>query len=113
MCAALLWQFAATLGMASAALMLGGTHASVSALLGGMVVVSANAAYLLVVGLSGPTTAGATLRTLLRAEALKVTLIVLALWLLFSGYRDIVPVSAIATLIVTVMVWPVALLYRD
>lgn len=113
MCAALLWQCAATLGMASPAFLLGGTHASVSALLGGMVVVSANAAYLLVVGLSGPTTASATLRTLLRAEALKVTLIVLALWLLFSGYRDIVPVSTIATLIGTTLVWQVALLYRD
>lgn len=111
--AALAWQAAVTVVMALAAGLLGGTHASISAALGGAVVISANAAYVLAVSLSGPTTAGATIRTLLRAEALKVTLFVLALWLLFSSYRDIEPLPAIGALIVTVLVWPVALLYRD
>ena len=60
-----------------------------------------------------PRTAGATIRTLLRAEAVKVTLIVLGLWLAFSYYGEIVPLPLVGTLIVTVLVWPVALLYRD
>jgi hypothetical protein len=43
----------------------------------------------------------------------KVTLIVLQLWLVFSSYREIVPLPLVGTLIATVLVWPVALLYRD
>jgi len=111
--AALVWQLTVTGVIATAAGLMGGMHAALSAVLGGGAVIIANVDYALTVGFSAPRTAGATLRTLLRAEAVKVTLIVLALWLAFTFYRELVPLPLIGTLIVTVLVWPVALLYRD
>ena len=111
--AALVWQLAATVLSAAIAGSFGGTHAAVSAALGGAVVIGANIAYACTVSLSAPRTAGATIQTLLRAEAVKVALIVLGLWLVFSGYREVVALPLVVTLIVTVLLWPVALLYRD
>jgi F0F1-type ATP synthase assembly protein I len=111
--AALAWQLGATAASALVAGIFGGVHAGVSAALGGAVVVVANVAYVCTVSLSAPRTAGATIRTLLRAEAVKVALIVLELGLVFSGYGAVVALPLIVTLILTVLLWPVALLYRD
>jgi ATP synthase protein I len=111
--AALLWQLTATAVIASVASFLGGAHAAVSAVLGGGTVIVAGAAYALVVSVSAPRTAGGTIRILLRAEAIKVGLIVLQLWLVFTSYHEVMPLFLVGTLIVTVLLWPVALLYRD
>jgi F0F1-type ATP synthase assembly protein I len=111
--AALLWQLAATGICATAAGLLGTMHAVVSAALGGAVVICANIGYVLIVSLSAPRTAGATIQTLLRAECAKVVLIVLGLWLVFTRYGELVALSLVSTVIVTVLLWPVSLLYRD
>ena len=111
--AALAWQLGATAVSALVAGMAGGTHAAVSAALGGAVVIVANIAYACTVSLSAPRSAGETIRTLLRAEAVKVAVIVLELGLVFSGYGALVALPLIVTLILTVLLWPVALLYRD
>ncbi len=111
--AAAAWQLAATVISAAVAGLLGGMHAAISAVLGGALIVVANVAYACTVSLSAPRTAGATIQTLLRAEAVKVALIVAGLWLVFTGYREVAALPLVCTLIVTVLVWPVALLYRD
>lgn len=111
--AALWWQLAATAASATVAASLGGTHAAISAALGGAVVICANIAYALIVRLSAPSSVGATIRTLFRAETVKVALMVLGLWLVFTGYREVVVLPLVATLIVAVLLWPVALLYKD
>jgi len=113
MLAALSWQCAVTAVAASAAIVLGGIHASISAALGGGVVILATVGYAFTIGFSAPRTVGATLRIMLRAEAVKVMLVVFSLWLVFASYREVVPVALVGTLIVTVLVWPVALLYKD
>lgn len=111
--AALAWQLAATVVCASVAGLFGDTHAAVSAALGGAVIIVGNVAYALTVSLSAPRSAGATIQTLLRAQAVKVLLVVLGIWQVFSRYEDIVPMPLIITLTLTVLLWPVALLYRD
>jgi F0F1-type ATP synthase assembly protein I len=111
--AALAWQLLATAVSATVAGLFGSAHAAISAALGGAAVILANIAYVCTVSLSAPRTAGATIQTLLRAEAVKVALIVLELWLVFSEYREVVALALICTLILTVLLWPVALLYRD
>ena len=111
--AALAWQLLATAIGAAVAALFGGVHAAISAALGGAVIVVANVAYACTVSLSAPRTAGATIQTLLRAETMKVALVVLGLWLVFSGYREVVALPLVGTLIVAVLLWPVALLYRD
>jgi len=111
--AAILWQSAVTVLIASVASILGDKHAVVSVALGGGAVIVAGSAYALTISLSAPRNAGETIRVLLRAEAVKIGLIVLELWLVFTMYRDVMPLPLVGTLIVTVLVWPVALLYRD
>ena len=76
-------------------------------------VIAANLAYVFTVSLSAPRTVSATIQTLFRAEAVKVALIVLGLWLVLTGYREVVALPLVATLIVAVLLWPVALLYKD
>ena len=82
-------------------------------MLGGGSIVAANVAYALVIGLSTPRSAGATLRVVVRAETVKIALIVLELWLVFSHYPDLVPFAFVGAFVVAVLIWPVALLYRD
>jgi ATP synthase protein I len=111
--AALAWQLACTAIVASLAALFGGLHASASVALGGGSIVAANIAYALVVGLSAPRNAGATVRVIVRAESVKIALIVLELWLVFSAYRDLVPLAFVGAFVLAVLIWPVALLYKD
>ena len=111
--AALAWQLACTAVIASLAGLVGGLHASASVALGGGSIVAANVAYALVVELSAPRSAGATMRVIVRAETVKIALIVLELWLVLSVYRDLVPLAFIGAFVLAVLIWPVALLYKD
>jgi len=81
--------------------------------LGGGSIVAANIAYALVIGLSAPRSAGATLRVAARAETVKIALIVSELWLVFSRYPDLVPSAFVGAFVAAVLIWPVALLYKD
>ena len=99
--------------IATMAGMVWGLHASASVVLGGGSIVAANVAYALVIGLSAPRSAGATMRVMVRAETVKIALIVLELWLVFSSYPNVVPLAFIGAFVVAVLIWPVALLYKD
>ena len=111
--AAMSWQLAATGVIGLVAGIAAGTHAAISALLGGGMIIIANGAYALVAGLAAPRSAGATIRILVRAEAVKIALIVLELWAVFSVYPDVVALPLIGAFVVVVLLWPVTLLYRD
>jgi hypothetical protein len=50
---------------------------------------------------------------MIRAEAAKITLIVLQLWLVLTTYRDVVPAALFAAFVVTVLVWTAAIVIRD
>ena len=90
-----------------------GWHGAISAFLGGIVNVSAGIVFAMLVRFGRPETAGATVRTIIRAEAAKITLIVLQLWLVLTGYRDIVDGAFIAAFVLTVLVSQTAILFRD
>src|SRR5208283_6124269 len=90
-----------------------GWHGALSALLGGMVNVAAGAVFAMLVWLGRPQTVGATVRTLFRAEAAKVAVIVLQLWIVLTNYRDIVPGAFIAAFVCTVLVSQAGILFRD
>ena len=106
------WQLLATLAIAAIAGWLAGPHGALSAALGGLVNVTAGIVYAVIVGTSGRTP-GDTVRTMIRAEAAKVTLIVLQLWLVLTTYRDVVHAAVLAAFVVTVMVWTAAIVIRD
>ena len=107
------WQFFATALIAAIAGWWVGLHGALSALLGGLVNVTAGVVYAVVVGLGRGPTAGDTVRTMIRAEAAKITLIVLQLWLVLTTYRDVVAAALIAAFVVTVLVSTTAIVMRD
>lgn len=107
------WQLLATVAIAAIAGWWAGLHGALSALLGGLVNITAGVVYAVVVALRRAPTAGDTVRTMIRAEAAKITLIVLQLWLVLTTYRDVVPAALLAAFVVTVVVWTAAIVIRD
>ena len=75
--------------------------------------VSAGVVYAMLVRLGRPETAAAIIRTMLRAEAAKIAVIVLQLWLILTTYREVVHGAFIAAFVVTVLVSQAAILIRD
>ena len=75
--------------------------------------VTAGIVFAMLVGVGRAATVTATLRTMLRAEAAKITLIVLQLWLVLGGYGDVVPGAFFAAFIATLLVSQAAILIRD
>jgi ATP synthase protein I len=103
----------ATLALAAIAGGWAGLHGALSAALGGMVNVTAGVVYAVIVRLGRAGTPGDAVRTMVRAEAAKITLIVLQLWLVLTTYRDVVHAALLAAFVVTVMVWTAAIVIRD
>jgi F0F1-type ATP synthase assembly protein I len=107
------WQIIATAFITVAAGLFFGAHAAVSALLGGVVNQVADFAYAMMVSGGGIRTAGGTLRTLFRAEATRIVLIVLLLGGVLTSYRDVVHPVLFLSFVVSVIVFRAAILVRD
>jgi len=107
------WQLIASLAIAGLGGFWAGWSGAISGLLGGLVNVTAGAVYTLLIGIGNVGTAAATLRTALRAEAAKIALIVLQLWLVLATYREVVYPAFFSAFVVTVLVSQAAILIRD
>lgn len=78
-----------------------------------MINVTAGLVYAMMVSSRKVKSAGETLRTLVRAEASKIALIVLQLWLVLTTYHDVVASVFFAAFVIVVLVFPLALLIRE
>jgi ATP synthase protein I len=107
------WQAGATVAMAVIAGLWLGRHGALSAMLGGVVNITALVVSAVVMGISNPASAGGTVAALFRAEASKVLVIILQLCLVMLTYRDVVPAVFFGTFVITVLLFPVALLERN
>jgi ATP synthase protein I len=109
------WQLIATAVVAAIAGVWVGWHGAASALLGGFVNVAAGAAYALILGLGVTRTSGAgmSLLAMFRAEAAKILLIVVQLWVVLSLYKDVVPAAFFSAFVLTVIVFSMAIFVRD
>jgi F0F1-type ATP synthase assembly protein I len=107
------WQLVASLVIASLGGLWAGWPGVISGLLGGLVNVTAGAVYTLLIGIGNVGTPAATLRTALRAEAAKIALIVLQLWLVLATYREVVHLAFFSAFVVTVLVSQAAILVRE
>ena len=107
------WQALATLAIAVFGGLWAGVHGAVSAVLGGVVNMTACVVFAVVVAISQPATAGGTVVTMFRAEAAKILVIVLQLWLVLTGYKDIVMAVFFAAFVVTVLLFRMALFATD
>jgi ATP synthase protein I len=111
------WQVIVTALAAAVAGAVAGVPGAVSAALGGSVNLAAGVVYALLLGLGlGKTPvpgAGTTLIALFRAEAGKVVVIVVGLWLALTSYAEVVPAAVIATFVMTVIVFSMAFFVGD
>lgn len=107
------WQLIATAVLSLLAALLWGWDGALSAALGGAINVLAGWVYGWRVAQSEAKTAGEALRTILRAEAIKILLIIVGLGLVLSNYREIVHGAFFAAFVVTVGVFAAAIAVRD
>ena len=107
------WQLYATAASMLIAAFWSGSHAAFSALLGGLINVTAGAVFGLVATHSRKGTAGEALIALMRAEAGKVLLIVVQLWLVLAYYKALVLAPFFATFFLTVIFFSMAIFVRE
>lgn len=107
------WQVIATASLTLAAALLWGTHGAISAALGGAVNVVAGGVYGWRAAQGEARTAGEALRTVFRAEAIKVLLIFVGLLVVLGNYSGIVHVAFFASFVITIMVFAAAIAVRD
>ena len=109
----LLWQLAATAALTLIAGFWVGAHGAVSAVLGGAVSVCAGMASAFVAAKGSAKSAGGILVGALRAEAVKIGLIVVLLWLVMATYDEVVTGVFFGSFIATVLVFGMAFFVRD
>ena len=107
------WQLMATVALALIAGALAGGHGALSAALGGAVSIVAGLASAVVASLGRAKSAEGALFAVLRAEAVKIGLIVILLWLVLATYRDIAVPVFIGSFAVTVVIFAMAFFVRE
>ena len=112
--AVLVWQAVATLVIAAIAGVWAGVHGALSAVLGGVINLSAGVGLRVRARRSRPAkTAGATMVAMFRAEAAKILVIIGQLWLVLATYKEVVLPAFLAAFVVTVLLFRIALFVRD
>ena len=90
-----------------------GPHGALSAALGGVVNITSVVVYAVVLAVSNPASAGGTVAALFRAEACKILVIILQLWLVLVNYKEVVFVVFFASFVITVLLFRMALLDKE
>lgn len=109
----LMWQLAASAVMAVAAALLADMASALSAAAGGAVSIIAGLASALVASLSNAKSAGGVLAGALRAEAVKLGLALLLLWLVLANYADAVVAVFLGAFVVTMLIFSTAFFVRE
>jgi ATP synthase protein I len=107
------WQLAATAAMTLAAATIAGEHGAASAAAGGAISIVAGLASALVASLGKGGSAGEILLSALHAEALKIGLALLLLWLVLVNYPEAAVGALLATFIVTMLIFSMAFFVRE
>lgn len=107
------WQFAATTVAILAAALLAGADGAASAAAGGAVSIVAGVASALVAVLGKAKSAGGVLVGALRAEAVKIGLALLLLWLVLSNYPQAAVGILLGTFVVTMLIFSMAFFVRE
>ncbi|MCB1948036.1 ATP synthase subunit I [Nitrosomonas sp.] len=107
------WQLLITIVVTGALALLMDSQYAVSAFLGGMVSIISSTAFAIIVSRHKGYTAGGTIRTALRAEAVKIILTIGLLWIVFKTYDDLKAFAFIGTFILTVITHSLALFVSD
>jgi ATP synthase protein I len=109
----LVWQVVVTGLLAAIAGLLAGNHGAASAALGGSVGIAAGLAFAMVMQSSNIQSADGTIVAALRAEAIKIGLATILLWLVLALYKDVVLIVFIGSFIFSILVFSMAFFVRD
>jgi len=110
---ALRWQVVATLVLTVGAALLQGTQGALSAAGGGVVSVCAGTVAAYAASRSGGQSAGRILVGALRAEAIRIGLAVLLLWILLKNYDEAVVGVVVGSFVVTMLIFTMAFFVRE
>jgi F0F1-type ATP synthase assembly protein I len=109
----LVWQVAATALMGLVAGLVADMPSALSAAAGGAVSISAGLASAFVASLSRGKSAGGVLAGALRAEAVKLGLALLLLWLVLGNYEQAVVGVFLGAFVVTMVIFSMAFFVRE
>jgi len=107
------WQITATAALAVLAAVLAGSHGAISAVAGGAISIVAGLVAAFVAALSGSRSAGGVVFGALRAEAVKVGLAVVLLWLVLANYEQGVAIALVGSFVVTTGIFAMAFFVRE
>lgn len=107
------WQLIATVVLTLVSAIPSGAHGAVSAALGGLTNIAAGWVYGWIVTWGRKSSVGETLRTMFRAEAAKVLVILVSLWAVFTHYPAVIHVAFLGTFVVTVAISSAAIAVRE
>jgi F0F1-type ATP synthase assembly protein I len=108
-----MWQLAATAAMTLAAALLADRESALSAAAGGAVSIIAGLAAALVASVSNAKSAGGVLAGALRAEAVKLGLALILLWIVLANYGEAVVAVFLGAFVVTMLIFSMAFFVRE
>ena len=111
--AVLKYQAIATLAIALAIGGMGGVHWGISALLGGLISLLGGLTYGAMISRVVKGSAEQALVRMMRAESVKILVIVLLLWLVFASYEQVFGAAFIGTFIITTLIFSLAIFIRQ
>ena len=109
-------QVLATIIIASIAAWIAGLHGAISAALGGLISIIAGLVFVLLAARSAESkgrSAGEVLFAALKAEAAKLFLAMLLLWLVLATYQEVVVVGLLGSFVVSILIFSMALFAGD
>ena len=107
------WQASATAVAVLLSAWLAGGHGAASAALGGSVSILAGLAFVALASKSTPKSAGEALYGALRAETVKIVLMLVLLLGVFAVYKSVVAAALIGTFVLTVVIFTLAIFAGD
>ena len=107
------WQLAATAALVLLGALIAGEHGAASALAGGLISITAGLASAAVASMGNTKSAGGVVMGALRAEAVKLGLAMLLLWLVLLNYSQAVVGALIASFVVTLLIFAMAFFVRE
>ena len=107
------WQLAATAALVLLGALIAGEHGAASALAGGLISITAGLASAAVASMGNTKSAGGVVMGALRAEAVKLGLAMLLLWLVLVNYSQAVVGALIASFVVTLLIFAMAFFVRE
>jgi len=109
-------QVLATIIAASIAAWIEGVHGAISAALGGLISIIAGLVFVLLAATSVESkgrSAGEVLFAALKAEAAKLFLAMVLLWLVLATYQEVVVVGLLGSFVVSILIFSMALFAGD